>query len=103
MLLEDRIINYDYCGIINLAYFKVWKQTFQKKLFTSEQMCAQMFTDKNITEPKDYNLYHTSLQLVQSPHIFTTHCYNLKVHKSEHLFGSSFEFCTFSLLVMLKY
>jgi hypothetical protein len=103
MFLYDKIINYDYCKIINLAYFKVWKQTFNKKLFTSEEMFAQMFTDKNITEPKDYKLYHTSLQLVQSPHIFTTCCYNLKVHKSENLFGSDFEFCTISLLVMLKY
>jgi hypothetical protein len=103
MFLYDKIINYDYCGIINLAYVKVWKQTFHKKLFTSEQMCAQMFTDKNITKPKDYKLNHTSLQLVQSPHIFTRRCYNLKVLKSENLFGSDFEFCTISLLVMLNY
>ncbi len=27
----------------------------------------------------------------------------LKVHKIENFFGSEFEFCTFSLLVMLKY
>ncbi len=27
----------------------------------------------------------------------------LKVHKSENFFGSDFEFCTISLLVMLKY
>jgi hypothetical protein len=27
----------------------------------------------------------------------------LKVHKNENLFGSNFEFCTISLLVMLKY
>jgi hypothetical protein len=29
------------------------------------------------------------------------HC--LKVHKNENLFDSDFEFCTISLLVMLKY
>jgi hypothetical protein len=28
---------------------------------------------------------------------------SLKVHKNENFFGSDFEFCTFSLLVMLKY
>jgi hypothetical protein len=27
----------------------------------------------------------------------------LKVHKNENLFGSDFEFCTISLLVMFKY
>jgi hypothetical protein len=27
----------------------------------------------------------------------------LKVHKNENFFGSDFEFCTISLLVMLKY
>jgi hypothetical protein len=27
----------------------------------------------------------------------------LKVHKIENFFGSEFEFCTFSLLVLLKY
>ncbi len=27
----------------------------------------------------------------------------LKVHKSENYFGSEFEFCTISLLVLLKY
>ncbi len=29
--------------------------------------------------------------------------YTLKVHKNGNFFGSDFEFCTFSLLVMLKY
>jgi hypothetical protein len=28
---------------------------------------------------------------------------NLKVHKNENFFGFDFEFCTVSLLVMLKY
>jgi hypothetical protein len=28
---------------------------------------------------------------------------NLKVHKIENFFGSDFEFCVISLLVMLKY
>jgi hypothetical protein len=28
---------------------------------------------------------------------------SLKVHKNENFFGSDFEFCTISLLVMLKY
>ncbi len=28
---------------------------------------------------------------------------SLKVHKNENIFGSDFEFCTISLLVMLKY
>jgi hypothetical protein len=28
---------------------------------------------------------------------------SLKVHKNGNLFGSDFEFCTFSLLVLLKY
>jgi hypothetical protein len=27
----------------------------------------------------------------------------LKVHKKENFFGSDFEYCTFSLLVLLKY
>ncbi len=28
---------------------------------------------------------------------------HLKVHKNENFFGSDFEFCTISLLVMLKF
>ena len=30
-------------------------------------------------------------------------CKRLKVHKIENFFGSDFEFCTISLLVMFKY
>jgi hypothetical protein len=30
-------------------------------------------------------------------------CVSLKVHKIENFFGSDFEFCVISLLVMLKY
>ena len=62
MLLYDKNINYYHCGIKNFAYVKVWKQTFQEQLFTSKQMCIQMFTDKNIIYRKDYELYQTSLQ-----------------------------------------
>jgi hypothetical protein len=31
------------------------------------------------------------------------HFLSLKVHKNENFFGSDFERCTFSLLVLLKY
>ncbi len=34
---------------------------------------------------------------------FTDTFYDLKVHKIENFFGSDFEFCTISLLVMFKY
>jgi hypothetical protein len=34
---------------------------------------------------------------------FTTVLKTLKVHKIENFFGSDFEFCTISLLVLLKY
>ncbi len=45
---------------------------------------------------KEYNiLLHENL----SPPLYST----LKVHKIENFFGSDFEFCVISLLVMLKY
>ncbi len=36
-------------------------------------------------------------------HVYPTLISGLKVHKNENFFGSDFEFCTISLLVMLKY
>ncbi len=42
--------------------------------------------------------YTCELSAERLPSYFT-----LKVHRNENFFGSDFEFCTISLLVMLKY
>ena len=47
-----------------------------------------------------YVMYLLCHKLCHVTHVL---CYMLKVHKIEIFFGSEFEFCTISLLVLLKY
>jgi hypothetical protein len=52
---------------------------------------------------KDENFRKIIKSETYSVCMFAVHKGTLKVHKIENFFGSEFEFCTISLLVLLKY
>ncbi len=65
----------------------------QKGLYTACKIHGGFYTHESLSSVQRY---HFKVDLICCDGI-------LKVHKIENFFGSNFEFCTISLLVLLKY
>jgi hypothetical protein len=72
---------------------------------TNRPKCDQlMIACADIYPPDAFlQIYFPIMQVLDTCFTFHKFGLSLKVHKIENFFGSDFEFCTISLLVMFKY